>query len=279
MKNTRLFCAVFASLIATMSSTANAVSVDAGGSGQIASALASYTDNPPSGSTFASGGDSNSNTYGGITISSSANLATGELKAYADVEAYLGGVCCAIGNATASASFNDTIRFDYGQTPTADWTITIDNALSFGSGGFLGNGEATYRGGIRVWASDTTNDFSNQIFTDGWTQTYDISNFSSAQTSFGFTITIPAEYQYAIMAIDNFSLNASAGADESGQTTAPHGRADVSSTGTSLITVPTGVIAISDSDVFPVSTVPLPPALWLLSSGLLGLIGISRKRK
>ena len=27
------------------------------------------------------------------------------------------------------------------------------------------------------------------------------------------------------------------------------------------------------------STVPLPPALWLVSSGLLGLIGISRRKK
>jgi hypothetical protein len=35
--------------------------------------------------------------------------------------------------------------------------------------------------------------------------------------------------------------------------------------------------AVADGDVFA-STVPIPPALWLFGSGLLGLIGIARKK-
>jgi hypothetical protein len=40
----------------------------------------------------------------------------------------------------------------------------------------------------------------------------------------------------------------------------------------------TGLLTLTGNTVTP-PTVPLPPAVWLLGSGLLGLVGVSRRRK
>jgi hypothetical protein len=41
----------------------------------------------------------------------------------------------------------------------------------------------------------------------------------------------------------------------------------------------TGIIGTGDFTFSAATVVPVPPAVWLFSSGLLGLIGIGRRRK
>jgi hypothetical protein len=45
------------------------------------------------------------------------------------------------------------------------------------------------------------------------------------------------------------------------------------------ITLPAGVTFTSASNQFLTAPVPVPAAVWLFGSGLLGLIGVARRRK
>jgi len=37
--------------------------------------------------------------------------------------------------------------------------------------------------------------------------------------------------------------------------------------------------ALSDAEIYQLATIPIPPALWLFGSGLLGLVGVARRKK
>lgn len=62
-------------------------------------------------------------------------------------------------------------------------------------------------------------------------------------------------------------------------TTVKDGVSDFSHTGTFSIDLPEGVTTTSASGVFLTEAVPIPGAIWLLGSGLIGIIGFRKKFK
>ncbi len=187
---------------------------------------------------------------------SSADLTTGVLRAYAQEDGISGA------SAAAGAGFWDTLTFSgvTGVNPTA--TLQFNVSGSFADVGFGGACEG-YRIGLNTGSTCGSGSGADP-FGSGATI------LGSGDPSEVLSLLIPlanntpTEIAVALGAAANGSLNIAT--------------ADLYDPPTvSLIDLPPGVTYTSASGVFLTSPVPLPPALWLFGSGMIGLLAIARR--
>jgi hypothetical protein len=229
-----------------------------------------FPDDSLSTATSLSGSVSN----GGYYSASSTNLATGELRIEGNGPTY---------QALASAELQDELTFTNitpGTVQTIGVIINLDGTYrdgtvinvssSFFSGGygtagdylsldlsFMGNGEATNPG----------NPVSTTIFS-----LLDTCAECTAGGSGDWSLFGPGQF---IGAVDIYGddpvMNLYMGINGTGYF-------DLGNTASVLLALPEGVGFTSSSGVF-LSAVPVPGAIWLFGSGLLGLVWMSRRKK
>ncbi len=198
---------------------------------------------------------SSSSAVGGVgSAKSAADLSTGVLQAYAQEDGTAGA------SAAAGAGFWDTLTFSgvtAGETATLDFNVSG----SFTDVGFGGACEG-YLIGLTSGSTCGSGSGSDP-FGSGVT----LLNASNSSETLSLTIPVanstPTEVAFALGAAANNSLNV-ATADLYDP---PHVTLTLNGPGSYT----------SASGKFLTSPVPLPRAVWLFASGLLGLLGIARR--
>ena len=194
---------------------------------------------------------------GGVaSAKSGADLTTGVLRAYAQEDGITGA------SAAAGAGFWDTLTFSgvTGVNPTA--TLQFNVSGSFTDVGFGGACE-----GYRIGFS-TGSTCGSGSGTDPFGSGATILGSGNPSEILSLPIPLvngtPTEIAVALGAAANGSFNIAT--------------ADLYDPPTvSLIDLPSRVTYTSASGVFLTSPVPLPPALWLFGSGMIGLLAIARR--
>ena len=182
----------------------------------------------------------------GFTSSSataSANLGSGILRAYAQESGITGS------SAASGAALWDTLTFSgaSGVSPVGQIVLTVPGTFT----------DVGY-GGACLAIGASCNPFS-------------VAQLNSAHPS--TTVTVPFSIVNGSPTLFYSALYATASNSFSPAI------ADLSDPPHISLILPTGVTFTSTSGVFLTSPVPLPPAMWLFSSGLIGLLRTARRKK
>lgn len=202
---------------------------------------------------------SSSSGVGGIgSAQSSADLSTGVLRATATELGITGA------SAAAGAGFWDTLTFSGVTGSTATANLTFDVPGSFTDVGFGGACE-----GYRIGFSAAGSTCGSGSGSDPFGSSATVLNTGNPSETLSLTIPLanntPTEIAVALGAAANNSFNiATANLYDP-----PH----------LFLNLPSGVTYTSASGVFLTSPVPLPPAVWLLGSGMIGLLFIARRQR
>ena len=213
------------------------------------------------------------------TAFAEADLAAGSLKALSrvSIDPFDEGLVI---SSTANAFFEDIVTFQR-QSGSGEWFVALPVAISLGPGGFSGSAEAFFSANLSVTGlSGTSYSGLDSTFT-----IYTPDTFATDQKVFPFEFTIPAAVgavEVALEATLNTFANAcvpSAGSPDActdaGQTSDPV--ADFASSANFSIETSPGVAISSESGQF-LAPVPVPAALPLLGSAVLGLLAAGGRR-